>query len=203
MAASELRLLLTLVLLAACDSTPEEPAPARQQQALADRPVVVLEDPAAHEPGLGPTRTLPDDDQPPPSAKAKPARPELRLASGAVLVLADPAHTRRRRAALEDEFGPRSVVSPDELEQLRMQWFLRGTGIVVQNPSERSFRLVVNFSSSVDPQCSETVVRTRIEGESSSAPAPTGDCPFDTATATLFDEYGIEIGTVTLHPEDV
>ncbi len=203
--------LVVLVPSGACDPEQEAGAPIEPKPIDRGRgPSTAHEHQDSGPPSHGATQTITDVDDSTLGSDREAAPPqarELKLASGAVLVLADPtrAQRQRQRAALEAEVGPLpEAVRQAELERLRLQWFMQGTGIVFQNTTDHLFGVTVYFSSSEDPECRETAVRTRVEAKRSTAPSPTRtDCAFDTATVTLFDELNMKVGTVTLTPGDV
>ncbi len=188
--------LILALMLAACGSTPvDSPAGSSVADPLAD--------PDALERAATETRTLDDPDAPPTSTPLDIRDATLRTRDGTPLSLPT-AREQSRRARLSAELGDLRTIADDQLEQLRLHWYTRGAGIVLQNTSEHALALSVHFRASTDPACGETVYRGDVPPHTSTAPfaaaAAERGCDYDSAAVTLYDRFGLVVARAKVTP---
>ncbi|WP_165703904.1 hypothetical protein [Enhygromyxa salina] len=88
------------------------------------------------------------------------------------------------------------MASPADLEQLRVRWFITGTGVTVQNPGERHFHIAGRFTSS-SKECRVGTAWQYIGPRSSAMIlAPEGTCKPDVAELTVVDRQGFYLGSI-------
>jgi hypothetical protein len=62
----------------------------------------------------------------------------------------------RFRDELRQQMDGVQFPTDEEVASLSMRWFVTGTGIVVQNPTERPFNVSAYFSATAEPACGVT-----------------------------------------------
>lgn len=106
------------------------------------------------------------------------------------------------REELRQLFPDASFPTLADLELLSLRWFTQGTGIVVQNRSDRAFSIAAHFSSSTDSSC-EFMVPWKLVGPAASAMFMTErECEADQSTVTINDEYGHFVDTAVVQPHE-
>lgn len=174
-----------------------------------DRSLIsVVDDPDAKVASTIPTQVLADDD--PVAALNTDERPLsndenlVSLRGGTILELPPASIGAASRQTLTDELSivaPR--IAPEDLQELRIQWYRRGHGLVFQNTTEHIFSLSVHFEASADPTCEESVLRREIQPRESVAPAPIREgCTYDSAHLRLFDSYNLLVAEATIMPKE-
>lgn len=162
-----------------------------------------MADPDALELSEIPTRTLDDPDAPPPPPPVDIRDSTLRTIDGTPLTRPT-QHEQSRRVRLSAELGDLRSIADDELEQLRLHWYTRGAGIVLQNTSAHPLALSVHFRASTDPSCGETVYRGDVPPSTSTAPfasaAGERGCDYDSAAVTLYDRFGLVVARAKVTP---
>jgi hypothetical protein len=91
----------------------------------------------------------------------------------------------------------------EEVASLSMGWFVTGTGIVVQNPTERPFTVSAYFSATAEPACGVTVPMRAVPagGSAMLSPEDTSECVVDRADVTVTDQYGFLVNQIAVAPE--
>jgi hypothetical protein len=92
----------------------------------------------------------------------------------------------------------------EEIALVSMRWFRTGTGIAIQNPTERPFTVSVYFSATAEPACGETVAMRAVApgGSAVVSPRDSNDCVMDLADVSLTDEYGFLVNLITVEAEE-
>jgi hypothetical protein len=117
-------------------------------------------------------------------------------------------HRRRLSLRFRDELQQQidgvQFPTDEEVASLSMRWFVTGTGIVVQNPTERPFTASAYFSATSEPACGVTVPMRAVPagGSAMLSPQDTSECVIDRADVTLTDEYGFLVDQITVAPEE-
>jgi hypothetical protein len=112
--------------------------------------------------------------------------------------------SRRFRDELRQQMDGVQFPTDEEVASLSMRWFVTGTGIVVQNPTERPFTVSAYFSATAEPGCGVTVPMRAIPAGGSAllSPEDSGECVIDRAVVTVTDEYGFLADQHTVEREE-
>jgi hypothetical protein len=120
-----------------------------------------------------------------------------------------PLEHRRRlslrfRDELRQEMDGVQFPTDAEVASLSIRWYATGTGIVVQNPTERPFTVSAYFSATAEPACGVTVPMRAIPARGSVllSPKDAGACVIDRADVTLTDQYGFLVNQTAVAPEE-
>ena len=113
-------------------------------------------------------------------------------------------HRRWLNLRFRDELDGAQFPTDAEVASLSIRWFVTGTGIAVQNPTERPFTVSAYFSATAKPACGATVPMraVRAHGSAMLSPQDTSECVFDRADLTLTDEYGFLVNQIAVAPEE-
>jgi hypothetical protein len=117
-------------------------------------------------------------------------------------------HRRRLSRRFQDELRQQmdGVQFPTDVEvaSLSMRWFVTGTGIVVQNPTERPFTASAYFAATAEPACGVTVPMRAVPagGSAMLSPEDTSECVIDRADVTLTDEYGFLVDQIAIERKE-
>jgi hypothetical protein len=92
----------------------------------------------------------------------------------------------------------------EEVASLSMRWFVTGTGIFIQNPTERRFTASAYFSARAEPACGVTVPMRAVPagGSAMLSPQDSVECVLDRADVTLTDEYGFLVNQIAVEREE-
>lgn len=112
--------------------------------------------------------------------------------------------SRRSRDELRQELDGVQFPTDEEVASLSMRWFVTGTGIVVQNPTERPFTASAYFSATAEPACGVTVPMRAVPagGSAMLSPEDSVECVIDRADVTLTDQYGFLVNQVAINAEE-
>jgi hypothetical protein len=112
--------------------------------------------------------------------------------------------SRRFRDELRQQMDGVQFPTDVEIASLSMRWFVTGTGIVVQNPTERPFTASAYFSATAQPACGVTVPMRAVPagGSAMLSPEDTSECVIDRADVTLTDEYGFLVDQIAVEREE-
>jgi hypothetical protein len=110
----------------------------------------------------------------------------------------------RFRDELRQQMDGVQFPTDEEIASLSMRWFATGTGIVVQNPTERPFTVSAYFSATAEPACGVTVPMRVVPagGSAMLSPQDTSGCMIDRADVTVTDEYGFLGNQIAVAPEE-
>jgi hypothetical protein len=117
-------------------------------------------------------------------------------------------HRRRLSLRFRDELRQQmdgvQFPTDEEVASMSMRWFVTGTGILVQNPTERPFTASAYFSATAEPACGVTVPMRAVPagGSAMLSPQDTSECVIGRADVTLTDEYGFLVDQITVAPEE-
>jgi hypothetical protein len=92
----------------------------------------------------------------------------------------------------------------EEIASISMRWFVTGTGIVIQNPTERPFTVSAYFSATAERGCGVTVPTRAVAagGSAMLSPLEGTDCVIDRADVLLTDEYGFLVNQIAVEREE-
>jgi hypothetical protein len=110
----------------------------------------------------------------------------------------------RFRDELRQQMDGVQFPTDEEVASLSMRWYVTGTGIVVQNSTERPFTASAYFSATSEPACGVTVPMRAVPagGSAMLSPEDTSDCVIDRADVTLTDEYGFLVDQIAVEREE-
>jgi hypothetical protein len=110
----------------------------------------------------------------------------------------------RFRDELRQQMDDVQFPTDEEVASLSMRWFVTGTGIVVQNPTERPFTVSAYFSAAAEPACGVTVPMRAVPagGSAMLSPQDSAECVIDRADVTLTDEYGFLVNQIAVEREE-
>ncbi len=117
-------------------------------------------------------------------------------------------HRRRLNRRFQDELRQQmdgvQFPTDEEIASLSMRWFVTGTGVFIQNPTERPFTASAYFSATAQPACGVTVPMraVRAGGSAMLSPPETSECVIDRADVTLTDQYGFLVDQMTINAEE-
>jgi hypothetical protein len=150
----------------------------------------------------GPQRAAPREHEDPEDLAILNDRSNLRRSD------VSPLEHRRRlslrfRDELRQEMDGVEFPTDEEVASLSMRWFVTGTGILIQNPTEHPFTASAYFSSTADPACGVGVPMRAVPagGSAMLSPEGTGECVIDRADVTVTDQYGFLVNQLTVKPE--
>jgi hypothetical protein len=112
--------------------------------------------------------------------------------------------SRRFRDELRQQMDGVQFPTDEEVASLSMRWFVTGTGIVVQNPTERPFTVSAYFSTTAEPACGVTVPMRAVPagGSAMLSPEDSSGCMIDRADVTVTDQYGFLVNQITINEEE-
>jgi hypothetical protein len=110
----------------------------------------------------------------------------------------------RFRDELRQQMDGVQFPTDEEVASLSIRWFVTGTGIVVQNPTERPFTVSAYFSATAEPACGVTVPMRAVPagGSAMLSPEDSSECVIDQADVTLTDEYGFLVNQLAINAEE-
>jgi hypothetical protein len=111
--------------------------------------------------------------------------------------------SRRFRDELRKEMDGVQFPTDEEVASLSMRWFVTGTGVFIQNPTQRPFTASAYFSATAEPACGATVTMRAVPagGSAMLSPDDTSECVIDRADVTLTDEYGFLVDQIAVARE--
>lgn len=113
--------------------------------------------------------------------------------------------SRRFRDELRQQMDGVQFPTDAEVASLSMRWFVTGTGIVVQNPTERPFTASAYFSATAtaEPACGVSVPMRAVPagGSAMLSPEDSGECVIDRADVTVTDQYGFLVDQIAVNAE--
>jgi hypothetical protein len=92
----------------------------------------------------------------------------------------------------------------EEIASVSIRWFVTGTGIVVENPTERPFTVSAYFSATAEPPCGAAVPMRSVAagGSAMLSPQDATECVIDRADPSLTDEYGFFVNLIIVEAEE-
>lgn len=110
----------------------------------------------------------------------------------------------RARDQLLAEMHDVAFPTDEEIALVSTRWFATGTGIVVQNPTDRPFTVSAYFSATAEVACGEAVPMRAVSAGGSAilSPQDSRDCACDRAEVSLTDEYGFLVNLVAVEAEE-
>jgi hypothetical protein len=117
-------------------------------------------------------------------------------------------HRRRLSLRFRDELRQQmdgvQFPTDEEVASMSMRWFVTGTGILVQNPTERPFTASAYFSATSESACGVTVPMRAVPagGSAMLSPEDSVECVIDRADVTLTDEYGFLVDQIAVEREE-
>ena len=117
-------------------------------------------------------------------------------------------HRRSLSLRFRDELLERmdevTLPTDDEIASVSMRWFVTGTRIVVQNPTERPFTVSAWFSTTAEPECGVVVPMRAVAagGSAMLSPLEASECVLDRADVTLTDEYGFFVNLISVEAKE-
>lgn len=119
-----------------------------------------------------------------------------------------PVEHRRRldlrfREELRQEMDGVQFATDEEIASLSMRWFVTGTGILIENPTQRPFSASAYFSATAEPACAVTVPLRAVPagGSAMLSPQDPGECRIDRADVTVVDLYGFLVNRIVVERE--
>ena len=110
----------------------------------------------------------------------------------------------RFRDELRQQMDGVQFPTDEEVASLSMRWFVTGTGIMVENPTERPFTVSAYFSGTAEPACGVTVPMRAVPagGSAMLSPPDPSKCVFDRADVTVTDQYGFLVNPIAVEREE-
>jgi hypothetical protein len=110
----------------------------------------------------------------------------------------------RFRDELLERMDEVKLPTDEEIASVVIRWFSTGTGIVVQNPTDRPFTVSAWFSVAAEPECGVAVPMRPVAARGSAilSPLEATECVIDRADVTLTDEYGFFVNLITIEAKE-
>ena len=110
----------------------------------------------------------------------------------------------RFRDELRQQMDGVQFPTDEVVASLSMRWFVTGTGIFIENPTERPFTASAYFSATAEPACGVTVPMRAVPARGSAVVSPqdASECVIDRADVTLTDEYGFLVNQIAVQREE-
>jgi hypothetical protein len=151
----------------------------------------------------GPRRAASPEHQDPEDVAISNDRSNLRRSDVSPLEHRRSLSLRSRDELLQQLHGVQ-FPTDEEVASLSMRWFVTGTGIVIQNPTERPFTASAYFSSTADPACGLSVPMRAVPagGSAMLSPENPSGCTIGRADVTLTDDYGFLVDQIAVAPAE-